>query len=59
MASAIAVPVLAGGVAAASLNLMYLRDAIDQAAVVERLLPLLREAAAELGAAVAGLSHAA
>jgi IclR family mhp operon transcriptional activator len=59
MASAIAVPVLAGGVAAASLNLMYLRDAIDQAAVVERLLPLLREAAVELGAAVAGLSHAA
>jgi IclR family mhp operon transcriptional activator len=59
MASAIAVPVLAGGVAAASLNLMYLRDAIDQAAVVERLLPLLREAAAELGAAVAGLRHAA
>ncbi|WP_159347091.1 IclR family transcriptional regulator domain-containing protein [Roseomonas harenae] len=59
MASAIAVPVLASGVAAASLNLMYLRDAIDQAAVVERLLPVLREAASELGAAVAGLSHAA
>jgi hypothetical protein len=38
---------------------MYLRDAIDQAAVVERLLPVLREAASELGAAVAGLSHAA
>ena len=52
LASAIAVPVLAGGVAVASLNLMYLRDAIAGQAVVERLLPLLRDAAAELGAAL-------
>lgn len=53
LASAVAVPVLVGGVAAASLNLMYLRDAIDRGDVVLRLLPMLREAAAELGAVVA------
>ena len=47
------------GLAAASLNLMYLREAIDRAAVVDRLLPLLREAAGELAAAVAGLGRAA
>lgn len=58
LASAIAVPVLVGGIAAASLNLMYLREAIERAAVVERLLPVLRDAAAELGAAVAGLGRA-
>jgi IclR family mhp operon transcriptional activator len=52
LASAIAVPVLVGGVAVASLNLMYLREAIGRNAVVENLLPLLREAAAELGATV-------
>jgi IclR family transcriptional regulator, mhp operon transcriptional activator len=57
LASAVAVPVLAGGVAVASLNLMYLRDVIDRAAVVERLLPLLREAAAEVGAALARLGR--
>jgi len=58
-ASAIAVPVLVSGQAAASLNLMYLRETIDQAAVVERLLPLLREAASELGSAVEGLGQPA
>ena len=50
---------LVGGLAAASLNLMYLRDAIDRAAVVERLLPVLRDAAGELATAVAGLGRAA
>ncbi|TPG49925.1 IclR family transcriptional regulator [Roseomonas nepalensis] len=59
LASAIAVPVLVDGLAAASLNLMYLREAIDRAAVVDRLLPVLREAAGELAAAVAGLGRAA
>jgi IclR family mhp operon transcriptional activator len=58
-ASAIAVPVLVGGLAAASLNLMYLREAIDRAAVVDKLLPILRDAAAELGSAIAGLGRAA
>ncbi|WP_043339251.1 helix-turn-helix domain-containing protein [Belnapia moabensis] len=57
LASAVAVPVLIGGVAAASLNLMYLRDAIERGTVVERLLPVLQEAAAELGTAVAGLGQ--
>ncbi|MFH5924360.1 IclR family transcriptional regulator domain-containing protein [Roseomonas xinghualingensis] len=58
-ASAVAVPVLVGGLAAASLNLMYLRETIERAAVVDRLLPLLREAASELGAAVEGLGRSA
>jgi IclR family mhp operon transcriptional activator len=59
LASAIAVPVLVGGVAVASLNLMYLREAIGRDAVVERLLPLLREAATELGGAVQTLHRPA
>ncbi len=54
LASAIAVPVLSGGLAVASLNLMYLREAMERATVVERLLPLLRQAATELAAAMEG-----
>lgn len=55
LASAIGVPVLVQGVAVAALNLMYLRDAIDQQGVVERLLPVLQQAARELGEAFSGL----
>lgn len=55
MASAVGVPVLADGVAIAALNLMYLREAIDQASVVQKLLPALRQAAEELGAVLEGL----
>jgi IclR family mhp operon transcriptional activator len=51
--------VLSGGIAVASLNLMYLREAIGRDAVVERFLPLLRKAAAELGAAVQNLHQPA
>ncbi|MFC3124219.1 IclR family transcriptional regulator C-terminal domain-containing protein [Pseudoroseomonas globiformis] len=51
-ASAIAVPVLSAGRAMASLNLMYLREAMDQETVVLRMLPLLREASSELSAAL-------
>lgn len=57
LASAIGVPVLQEGVAIAALNLMYLRDAIDQENVVRRLLPVLRQAAEELGAALRGLQR--
>jgi IclR family mhp operon transcriptional activator len=52
LASAIAVPVLAQGRAVASLNLMYLRDAMDLDTVVQRMMPLLRDAASELSLAV-------
>jgi IclR family mhp operon transcriptional activator len=58
VASAVGVPVLMGGIAVGSLNLMYLRSAIDEAAVVDRFIGPLRESAAEiagaLGAARAG-----
>ncbi|MBP0443797.1 helix-turn-helix domain-containing protein [Roseomonas sp. SSH11] len=57
LASAIAVPVLAGGLAVASLNLMYLRDAIGLEGVVERMMPLLREAASELGGLITGIAQ--
>ncbi|MBL6080498.1 helix-turn-helix domain-containing protein [Belnapia sp. T18] len=58
LASAVAVPVLVGEVAVASLNLMYLRDVTDRSAVVDRLLPVLREAAVEVGFALAKLRRA-
>lgn len=57
MASAIGVPVLEGGVAIAALNLMYLRDAIDQGSVVQKLLPALQQAARELAEALSGLKR--
>lgn len=55
LASALGVPVLVGGVAVAALNLMYLREAIEYPAAVERLLPRLQQAAGELGVVFAGL----
>jgi len=55
LAGAIGVPVLVNGVAAAALNLMFLRNAIDGDGAAGRFLPLLRRAAAELGDAFAGL----
>jgi IclR family mhp operon transcriptional activator len=55
LASAIGVPVLVDGVAVAALNLMYLREAIERSDAVERLLPVLRQAASDLGSAFSGL----
>jgi IclR family mhp operon transcriptional activator len=56
LASSIGVPVLVGGQARAALNLMYLREAIDRDGAAARLLPVLRQAAAELGQIFAGLN---
>lgn len=56
LASSIGIPVLVEGRAMAALNLMYLRETIDRAGAVERLLPVLRQAAAELGQAFATLN---
>jgi IclR family mhp operon transcriptional activator len=58
VASAIGVPVLVGGVAAGSLNLMYLRDSLDQAEVVARFVAPLRAAAAEIAAALTAMRGA-
>ncbi|KMO13638.1 helix-turn-helix domain-containing protein [Methylobacterium platani] len=55
VASAIGVPVLIGGVAAGSLNLMYLRHSLTEADVVARFVAPLREAAEEIAAALAGM----
>jgi IclR family mhp operon transcriptional activator len=55
LASAIAVPVLSGGCAMASLNLMYLREAMDLDTVVQRMMPLLRDAASELSKVIGGM----
>ncbi|MFC7610884.1 hypothetical protein [Teichococcus aestuarii] len=43
--------------AIAALNLMYLRDAIDQGSVVQKLLPALQQAARELAEALSGLKR--
>ncbi|MGY4801483.1 IclR family transcriptional regulator domain-containing protein [Teichococcus aerofrigidensis] len=57
LACSIGVPVLVREEAVAALNLMYLREAIDETTVVARLLPALRQAAGELGGMLAGLWH--
>lgn len=55
VASAIGVPVLIGGVAVGSLNLMYLRNSLDEADVVARFVAPLRAAAAEIAGALAAM----
>lgn len=55
VASAIGVPVMLAGVAVGSLNLMYLRNSIDEAGVISRFVQPLREAAAEIARALAAL----
>ncbi|TGE01652.1 helix-turn-helix domain-containing protein [Methylobacterium nonmethylotrophicum] len=55
VASAIGVPVLLGGVAVGSLNLMYLRNSLDEADVVARFVAPLRTAAEEIAGALAGM----
>jgi len=52
VASAVGVPVLLGGVAIGSLNLMYLRNSIDEAGVVSRFLKPLRAAAVDIADAL-------
>jgi IclR family mhp operon transcriptional activator len=55
VASAIGVPVLIGGVAVGSLNLMYLRNSLDEADVVARFVAPLRAAAAEIADALSAM----
>ena len=52
VASAIGVPVLLGGTAVGSLNLMYLRNSIDEAGVITRYIKPLQEAAAAIAQAL-------
>jgi IclR family transcriptional regulator, mhp operon transcriptional activator len=57
IASAVGVPVLIGGVAVGSLNLMYLRNSIDEAGVIARFIAPLQEAAAAIARALT-VAHA-
>lgn len=51
-ASSVGVPVLLKGVAVGSLNLMYLRNSIDEARVIARFIQPLKEAAANIARAL-------
>lgn len=55
VASAIGVPVLIGGVAVGSLNLMYLRNSLGEADVVARFVAPLQAAAAEIADALSAM----
>jgi len=55
LASAVGVPVLLGGVAVGSLNLMYLRNSVDEAGAIARYLAPLQEAAAEIARRLDGM----
>ncbi len=58
-ASAVGVPILHGGVAVGSLNVMYLRDTIDEAAAIARFVAPLREAATEIAQALGDMRPSA
>jgi len=52
MASSVGVPVLLGDAAVGSLNLMYLRNSIDEARVIARFVQPLKQAAADIAQAL-------
>jgi IclR family transcriptional regulator, mhp operon transcriptional activator len=58
-ASAVGVPILLGGRPVGSLNLMFLRDAIDEAGVIARFIAPLQQASAAVAEALAAIRSGA
>jgi IclR family mhp operon transcriptional activator len=55
MASAVGVPIPLGGAAVGSLNLMYLRNSIDETRVIARFVQPLKDAAADIAQALGAI----